>query len=82
MKYHICIGCLVEIPVKKEWLDHPHHVQTICDYCFFDVGEIITKFKGTKRWKLLRQYQVKHMMLRVNIAGKFLQSPYPWRNKR
>ncbi len=82
MKYHVCIGCLVRIPVSKKMWEFSPHIPTICDYCFFDVGEIITKLKGIEKWKVLRQYQVKAMMLRINEAGKFAESPHPWEKKR
>ncbi len=82
MKYHICIGCLAKIPVTKKGWELSPHIQTVCDYCFFDVSKIITKVKGKKRFVLLKQYQTKHMMLRENNAGKFAASPYEWENKK
>ncbi len=82
MKYHICIGCLVKIPANKKMWKFSPHIQTICDYCFFDVGDILRIKPKKKKYEVLRQYQVKAMMLRVNEAGNFGESPYPWKNKK
>ncbi len=66
--YHTCIGCLSKIEITKKYWDFCKQKEaTVCDYCFFDVGDIL-KFKGKTKWNLLRQYQVKATMLRENAV--------------
>jgi len=57
--YHQCIGCLVKWGISKiQWKAWPY-LQTVCDDCFFEVSEIISKYNKNKPEliKAIHKYQ-------------------------
>ncbi len=61
--FHVCIGCLVKLYItKKWWLYCKKTDRTVCDECFFDVADIITKNKNNHDKLIIeiRAYQKIH----------------------
>ena len=59
--FHVCIGCLVKIPITKQWWEEMKRQKaTVCDDCFFDIADIVDKHEGKERIMLIKAYQKTH----------------------